>query len=93
MRRLHPTPWLAASVLLTAGCASEVLDLPAPSDPELQASIVATRYMGGDYPDAIDSTRDRPHAIYHWNYTQGVTLWAFLLSEEASACPLRCTTS
>ena len=53
-------------ILLLAGCETDILDLPAPPDPELQASIIAARYMAGDYPDAIDSTRGGSHVIYHW---------------------------
>ncbi len=82
MCRIHAILWTAAGALILAGCRTKVVDLPAPRDPELQAGIVAARYIAGDYPDAIDSTRGGAHVIYHWKYTQGVTLWALLLLHE-----------
>ncbi len=82
MRRIPVVLSTAAGVLLLAGCRSRLADLPAPSDPELQAGIVAARYIASKYPDAIDSTRGGTHVIYHWKYTQGVTLWALLLLHE-----------
>ena len=72
--------------ILAAGCEA-VRQLPAPADPELQAGIIAVRYIAGEYPDAIDSTRDEPYVIYHWKYTQGVTLWALLLLHERTGSP------
>ena len=84
MRSVTTYPAIAVGSLapMLIGCASGLGDLPAPSDPELQASIVAARYIAGGYEDAIDSTRDQPYVIYHWRYTQGVTLWALLLLHE-----------
>ncbi len=69
------------------GCGTGLEDLPAPPDAELQASIVAARYIAGGYEDAIDSTRNQPYVIYHWRYTQGVTLWALLLLHERLGNP------
>ena len=67
---------------MVTGCESGLDDLPAPPDAELQARIVAARYIAGGYEDAIDSTREQPYVIYHWRYTQGVTLWALMLLYE-----------
>jgi len=73
--------------LLLAGCEPVLKELPAPEDPTLQANIVAARYMAGGYDEAIDSTRDLPYVIYHWRYTQGVTLWALVLLHERTGNP------
>ena len=80
---------IAAFVLFLSlpGCESGIQDLPAPPDPQVQAGIVAARYMAGGYDEAIDSTRDLPYVIYHWRYTQGVTLWALLLLHEHTGNP------
>lgn len=72
----------ACTMLVSGGCELNLLDLPAPLDPELQARIVAGRYLAGGYPGAIDSTRDNLYVIYHWRYTEGVSLWALLLLHE-----------
>jgi len=78
--------WLAAGaaglILVLAGCTTDLLDLPAPADAEVQSAIVATRYMAGGYPDVIDRLPGQPYAVYRWGYTQGVTLWALLLLHE-----------
>ncbi len=73
---------------LLVGCESDLLDLPAPADPQLQARVIAARYMAGEYPNVVDSAPGQPHAIYNWKYTQGVTLWAFLLLHEQTGNPL-----
>ena len=73
---------LTCAAFVAGGCELNLLDLPAPVNPELQARIVARRYMVGGYADAIDSTRHDPYVIYHWRYTQGVTLWALILLHE-----------
>ncbi len=72
----------ACTVLVSGGCELNVLDLPAPVNPELQARIVAERYIVGGYPGVIDSARHDPYVIYDWRYTEGVTLWALLLLRE-----------
>ena len=82
---------MIAAILLTLllpGCGLELGDIPAPKDAELQTRIVTGRYMAGEYHDAIDSTRDQPFVVYHWKYTQGVSLWALLLLDEKLDNPL-----
>jgi rhamnogalacturonyl hydrolase YesR len=84
------TPELAALGLLAAlaaGCESDLLDLQAPADPQLQAGIIAARYMAAEYPDVIDHAPGEPYAIYRWKYTEGVTLWALLLLHEQTGNP------
>jgi unsaturated rhamnogalacturonyl hydrolase len=73
--------------MVLAGCPADILDLSAPSDPELQARVIAGRYMAGGYPDVIDTLPGEPYAVYRWKYTQGVTLWALLLLHEQTQDP------
>jgi unsaturated rhamnogalacturonyl hydrolase len=84
MSRVRANALMGATVLiaLATGCETDLLDLPAPPDPEAQARIIATRYIGGGYPNVIDHSSDGQYAIYRWKYTQGVTLWALLLLHE-----------
>jgi rhamnogalacturonyl hydrolase YesR len=73
--------------VLSAGCQTGVLDLPAPPDAELQVRIITARYMAGGYPNVIDQAPGEPYAVYRWKYTEGVTLWAFLLLHEHTGNP------
>ena len=80
----------AALALLLPACEAVIqglIELPAPADPELKANIIATRYMAGEYPGTINSTLDDPVAVYHFTYTNGVTLWALLLLHEETGNP------
>ena len=70
-----------------AGCETALFDLPAPAEPELQAGIITARYMAGEYPGTINSTLDDPVVVYHFSYTNGVTLWALLLLHEETNNP------
>jgi len=79
---------LIASGLMLAGCGTQLENVPAPADPVLQANVVAARYIAGGYDEAIDSTRDQPFVIYHWRYTQGVTLGALLRLSEPLEQPV-----
>jgi rhamnogalacturonyl hydrolase YesR len=85
-RIVIPTALLAAALAMT-GCDSKLLDVPTPPDADLQAGIVASRYMAGGYSGAIDSTRDDPFIVYHWKYTQGVALWSLLLLHDETGNP------
>lgn len=78
---------VSVGVLLIVGCDGALRDVSAPAIPEVQSGIVAARYMAGEYPDAIESTRGGSNVIYHWKYTQGVTLWALLLLHEQADNP------
>jgi rhamnogalacturonyl hydrolase YesR len=75
------------AVTLLAGCPTDILELPSPPDPELQARVIAGRYMAGGYPGVIDELPGTPYAVYRWKYTQGVALWAFLLLHEQTGDP------
>jgi rhamnogalacturonyl hydrolase YesR len=72
-----------ASVTLTV----QAPTVPTLPDPGLQASVIAARYMDGEYPDVIDDAPGQPYAIYLWDYPTGVTLWAFLLLHEQTGNP------
>jgi len=78
---------IVAAVGALPGCGADMLDLPAPAVADLQAQIVAARYMRGGYSGVIDSTLDDPFVVYHWKYTQGVTLWALMLLHQQSDNP------
>ena len=78
---------LGLLAFLSAGCKTDILDLPLPPDPQLQARVIAARYMAGEYPNVIDHAPGEPYAIYRWKYTEGVTLWAFLLLHEHTGNP------
>ena len=81
---IRTTALMAAVLLivLAVGCDTDISDLRAPPSPEVQAGIIAGRYMAGEYPNAIDGAVAEPYAVYRWKYTQGVTLWALLLLHE-----------
>ncbi len=81
---------LAAISLVTLpflGCGAGLPDLPGRASPDLQTQIVAARYLAGQYPGTINSTLDDPVVVYHFTYTNGVTLWALLLLHEETGNP------
>ena len=73
--------------LASTGCDLDLGNLPTSANAELQARLVAARYLTGRYDDVIDGTLDNAYPIYQWSYTQGVALWGMLLLDEALPNP------
>lgn len=69
----------ACGLVPLTSCEGVLETLPAPSDAKSQARIIASRYAAGDYPGTINSTLGNEHIVYHFTYTNGVTLWALML--------------
>ncbi|MFH1748551.1 MAG: glycoside hydrolase family 88 protein [Planctomycetota bacterium] len=70
------------SLVSLGGCEALISSLATPADAQLLATIVAGRYMTGEYPGTINSTLDDPIIVYHFTYTNGVSLWALMLLHE-----------
>lgn len=80
--------WATGVAVLVAGltgCDPGLIDpwgRPTPELTDLKATAVTTRYRAGQYPGTINSTLNDPVIVYHFTYTNGVTLWALLLWHE-----------
>lgn len=74
------------------GLLDELTNLNAPKVPAAQARLVAARYQAGNYPGTINSTLEDLLVVYHFTYTNGVTLHGLTLLAEHLNSPTYRTT-
>lgn len=75
---------------LCAGCDGPLGDFisrAVPLDSGAKSELVAARYMAGDYPGTINHTLDDAVVVYHFTYTNGITLFALHELHQLTADP------